>query len=146
MCGIKLELARPAAERPEQGVIVPNVTLPPMCSPAFKAGPPSPEAQTLSAFVKDVLNCSQCIELDTLCPVPGKYAWVVYVDLLCLDHDGNLRDAVVAALMGALASVKLPTVEYDADLDELSVKPGGIKEMIKISNSFDRNGTRPGLL
>lgn len=124
VCGIKLELAKPTAESPSSGFIVPNVTLPAMCNPAFKSGPPSPQAQALSTFIKEVVESSGCVDLCSLCPVPGRAAWVLYVDVVCLDHDGNLRDAAVAALMAALASLRLPTVLFDEDLEQLSVTKG----------------------
>ncbi|KAK9693206.1 3prime exoribonuclease family, domain 1 [Popillia japonica] len=45
VCGIKAELARPKAESPDQGFVIPNVELPPLCSQQFKPGPPSDHAQ-----------------------------------------------------------------------------------------------------
>jgi len=120
-CGIKAELSKPTAEKPDQGYIVPNIILPPMCHPSVKAGPPSSTAQELSVFIKDVILSSECLQLTQLCPVMGKVAWVLYIDVLCLDHDGNLRDASIAAVMAALNSLKLPEVEYDADMDQIVV-------------------------
>lgn len=32
--------------------------------------------------------------------------WVLYCDLMCLDYDGNLRDACVIALLAALKNSK----------------------------------------
>ena len=128
VCGIKLELGKPAAETPDQGYIVPNVTLPPMCHPNLKPGPPSAEAQGLSSFIRDVIHASKCVNLTDLCPVPNKFAWVVYIDLVCLDHDGNLKDALVAALMAALRSLRLPVLEYDEDLETLTVTEGALSQ------------------
>ena len=95
-----------------------------MCHPSVKAGPPSSTAQELSVFIKDVILSSECLQLTQLCPVLGKVAWVLYIDVLCLDHDGNLRDASIAAVMAALNSLKLPEVEYDADMDQIVVSKG----------------------
>ena len=36
--------------------VVPNVELPPLCSPNFKPGPPSEQAQVASQFMDDVLQ------------------------------------------------------------------------------------------
>ncbi|EEC03115.1 exosomal 3'-5' exoribonuclease complex, subunit Rrp43, putative, partial [Ixodes scapularis] len=41
---------------------VPNVDLPPLCSPMFKPGPPGPQAQVLSTMMLDVLSNSQCLK------------------------------------------------------------------------------------
>jgi exosome complex component RRP43 len=35
--------------------------------------------------------------------------WYLYVDLYCLDYDGNVFDACLVALLAALANVRLPT-------------------------------------
>jgi len=121
VCGIKLEIARPSADTPNEGFIVPNVTLPAMCHPVLKSGPPSTEAQALSTFLKDVIHNSACVEPRELCIVAGKFVWVLYVDVYCLDNDGNLRDACVSALMAAVKSLKLPSTHYDLELDELVV-------------------------
>lgn len=121
VCGIKLELAAPATERPNQGYLVPNLTLPPMCNPQFKPGPPSEEAQAASHFVQQVLLQSKCIDLSELCPVPGKLCWVLYLDMVCLDHDGNIRDAAVAAAVAALQSLQLPHVSQDPETEKISV-------------------------
>ena len=92
-----------------------------MCHPSVKPGPPSPTAQELSVFIKDVILASECLKLTQLCPVVGKMAWVLYIDVMCLDHDGNLRDASIAAAMAALNSLRLPEVEYDEEMDQITV-------------------------
>jgi len=131
VCGIKAEITKPTAEQPDKGFIVPNVILPAMCHPNIKVGPPSPEAQDLSAFIKDVILSSGCISLTDLCPVVGKYAWVLYIDILCLDHDGNLRDASVAALVAAFHCLKLPKVIYDDEMEQITVSE--VKEKLDVS-------------
>ncbi|XP_066999770.1 exosome complex component RRP43 [Anabrus simplex] len=117
VCGIKLEIAPPKAEEPGKGFFVPNVTLPPLCSPKFRPGPPSDQAQVASHFVAEVVSNSACIDLGELCIVPEKLVWVLHCDLYCLDHDGALLDACVIALIAALRTVTFPVVEYDADKD-----------------------------
>ena len=131
VCGIKLELAKPTPENPNQGFIVPNVTLPAMCNPSFKSGPPSAEAQSLSAFVKEVLDSSSCIDLTELCPVNHMFAWVLYIDIICLDHDGNIRDAAVAGLMAALRSLQIPELDFDSETEKVSVTSGLFSIMIQ---------------
>jgi len=131
VCGIKAEISKPTAEQPDKGFIVPNMILPAMCHPNIKVGPPSPEAQELSAFIKDVILNSGCISLTDLCPVVGKYAWVLYIDIICLDHDGNLRDASVAALVAAFHSLKLPKLIYDHEMEQITFSQD--KEKVDVS-------------
>ncbi|EIE82547.1 hypothetical protein RO3G_07252 [Rhizopus delemar RA 99-880] len=55
VCGIKAEVSEPKVDTPNQGFLVPNVELPPLCSSKFKAGPPSEKAQVLSEFIHQTL-------------------------------------------------------------------------------------------
>lgn len=76
VCGITLEIAPPEITTPNQGFLgelklafsvvspladltlaisVPNVDLPALCSPLFRPGPPSDEAQVLSTRLRDIL-------------------------------------------------------------------------------------------
>ncbi|KAJ8949834.1 hypothetical protein NQ318_000533 [Aromia moschata] len=117
VCGIKAEFCRPKAETPDQGFIVPNLELPPLCSPKFKSGPPSDQAQVLTQIIADIIQHSKCVDPKDLCIFPDKLAWCLFVDFICLDYDGSLVDACIMALMGALRTVTLPSVDYDPSLD-----------------------------
>ncbi|KAK2153306.1 hypothetical protein LSH36_301g02012 [Paralvinella palmiformis] len=56
LCAIKAELTVPKDDAPKCGLIVPNVDLPPICSPMFKPGPPSEIAQAATVFMNDVIS------------------------------------------------------------------------------------------
>lgn len=114
-------MCRPKAATPNDGFIVPNLDLPPLCSSKFKCGPPSDQAQVLTQLLADILENSKCVNLKDLCICSDKLAWCLYVDLICLDYDGSIIDACLISLIGALKSVTLPVVEYDASLDKKTV-------------------------
>lgn len=38
---------------------------------------------------------------------PGKAAWAVYIDVVCINYDGNAYDAAVLAVMAALKNSAL---------------------------------------
>ena len=60
------------------------------------------------------INRSDIINLEQLCIKPGVACWVLYVDIICLNYDGNVFDAALLALMSALQNLALPTgVVYD---------------------------------
>lgn len=118
VCGVKLELAEPKPEEPDKGYIVANVDLPPLCHSRFKSGPPSAAAQAASQFVSEVLANSGLVDRRSLCVRAGKLCWVLYIDLLCINYDGNLLDTSVKALSAALRSVALPTVHVAAAEDD----------------------------
>ncbi|GAA6048109.1 hypothetical protein JCM3770_000195 [Rhodotorula araucariae] len=119
VCGITLEIAPPDLARPNEGFIVPNVDLGPLCSPRFHPGPPADEAQVLSARLRDVLVASSVLPLSSLVIEPGKAAWVVYVDVVCLNFDGGVFDAAVLAAVGALRSLTFPEAALDPDSNEV---------------------------
>ncbi|XP_043577944.1 exosome complex component RRP43-like isoform X2 [Bombus pyrosoma] len=96
VCGIKAELAAPKAESPECGYIVPNIELPPLCSPKFRPGPPSDQAQ-------------------------GKLVWVLYCDLVCINYDGSIIDACIGALTATLSTLTLPETLYNVETGRVSV-------------------------
>jgi len=89
-----------------------------MCSPKFKPGPPTEEAQVLSdrlnqallmlvfadhpRFVYLTLCSSKFLSLKTLCIEKGKSVWSLYVDATCINYDGNAFDATLLAMVAAL--------------------------------------------
>ncbi|KAK9875851.1 hypothetical protein WA026_009638 [Henosepilachna vigintioctopunctata] len=117
ICGIKAELCSPKVESPDQGFLIPNVELPPLCSSKFKPGPPSEEAQVVTQLLADIVKNSKCFDLKQLCICHEKLVWCLFADLICISYDGSLMDACVIALMGALKSVQLPLVDYDPAID-----------------------------
>lgn len=45
---------------------------------------------------------SGTLDLGSLCIVPDKLCWVLYLDVYCLNDDGNLTDASLLAAIAAL--------------------------------------------
>lgn len=66
----------------------------------------------LSQLMLDILTESKCIDDRTLCIAPGKLAWSLYIDLVCLNHDGNVQDACTLAMVSALRTVRLPEIAF----------------------------------
>ena len=112
VCGVKLEIAKPRAESPKKGFIVPNLTLSPICHPQFRPGPPSELAQTASHFLHESVINSGIINLDDLCILEDKYVWCIYADLNCLNYGGNILDTALKALVAALTNATMPNVSY----------------------------------
>ncbi|CDO77202.1 hypothetical protein BN946_scf184747.g15 [Trametes cinnabarina] len=115
VCGVKAEVAEPELDRPEEGFLVPNLDLPAICSPKFKPGPPSDEAQVLSDRLNEVLVASGVVPTTSLCIEPGKAVWVLYVDATCINYDGNAFDATLLAMVAALRNTRLPKATYYED-------------------------------
>jgi exosome complex component RRP43 len=47
---------------------------------------------------------SRTIPLSSLCIAPRKAVWALYIDVVCINYDGNAFDAAVLAVMAALRS------------------------------------------
>lgn len=118
-CGIKAELANPSPEHPKKGFLVPNLELPPLCSPRFRPGPQSEQAQVLSQFIADTITNSEMIDVEDLCILEGKLVWCLYIDLICLNYDGNIVDASMIALLGAIRNTRL----YEITINEETNSP-----------------------
>ncbi|XP_050584844.1 exosome complex component RRP43-like [Bombus affinis] len=121
VCGIKAELAAPKAESPECGYIVPNIELPPLCSPKFRPGPPSDQAQVITKLIENILRNSAAIDLKDLCVYKGKLVWVLYCDLVCINYDGSIIDACIGALTATLSTLTLPETLYNVETGRVSV-------------------------
>ncbi|KAG1445565.1 hypothetical protein G6F56_009868 [Rhizopus delemar] len=106
VCGIKAEVCEPKVDTPNQGYLVPNVELSPLCSSKFKSGPPSEKAQVISEFIHQLFSKSNVFPLESLCIEEGKAVWVLYADIVCLNYDGNVLDAGLLSLTTALKDCK----------------------------------------
>lgn len=124
VAGVKLEVTTPAQDTPNEGEIDINVQLWPMCSPKFSIGSPPEEAVSLANFLKRTVASTGAVDMSSLCIGKGKLCWVMKVDLVCLDHDGNLMDAALAALMAALHNVRIPAHEIEEDETTVVLVPG----------------------
>ncbi|KAK4520563.1 uncharacterized protein ATC70_006440 [Mucor velutinosus] len=116
VCGIKAEVCEPKIDVPNQGYLVPNVELSPLCSPKFNPGAPSEKAQSTSEFLHQLFVKSQVFPLEDLCIEEGKAVWVLYADMVCLNYDGNILDASLLALTTALKDLKLPKAHVSPSL------------------------------
>ncbi|KAF7327752.1 Semialdhyde-dh domain-containing protein [Mycena kentingensis (nom. inval.)] len=116
VCGIKAEIAEPELDASEAGFLVPNIDLPALCSPKFKPGPPSDEAQVLSDRLNEVL--STALSPSSLVIHPGKAVWVLYVDATCINYDGNVFDAALIAMVAALRNTKLPKATFNVETEQ----------------------------
>lgn len=121
ICAIKAELTTPNPETPKHGFVCVSVELPPLCSPKFRPGPPSDEAQVATSFMNQLVEESNLLDMESLGIQVDKLAWVLYCDIICLNHDGSLLDACVPVLIAALKTLKLPHVTYDTTTEEISV-------------------------
>lgn len=121
LCGVKADLTIPTSEEPNKGFLVPNVTLTPVCSSKFQPGPPGEQAQAYSRIIMDLVLNSDFINLSSLCISESKLAWCLFVEIICLSHDGNILDACLLAMMAALKNTKLPEININMEDEKIEV-------------------------
>ncbi|EGG19437.1 hypothetical protein DFA_00014 [Cavenderia fasciculata] len=85
-----------------------NVEMGPICSNIFSSSKPSEKAMSLCSQLNSLVNRLEINDKELYFDDQGKYSWYLYIDLYCLDYNGNLMDACVLAIMSALKNVKLP--------------------------------------
>ncbi|KAF9583302.1 Exosome complex component RRP43 [Lunasporangiospora selenospora] len=140
ICGVKAEVAEPKMDSPNQGYLVPNVELSPMCSSSFRPGPPSEQAQAVSEAINRVLKESKVLDLTDLCIEEGKAVWALWADVSCVSYDGNIYDAALLSVMTALSDVRIRKPTYNEGI----IKVSGA-EILDDENSFTLNLARTPL-
>lgn len=110
-------MATPKSDTPDNGYVVANVDLSPLCSSKFRPGPPSEQAQVLSKSIDIILSNSTALDLKDLCICKNKLVWVLYCDISCLNYNGSVIDACTGALFAALKTRKFITLRVCAAVD-----------------------------
>ena len=70
----------------------------------------SEEEVLISRIIEKALRRSRAIDTEGLCIVAGEKVWQIRIDLLFLDHDGNLIDCAAIAAITALLHFRRPDV------------------------------------
>lgn len=69
----------------------------------------------ISRVVEKALRRSRAIDTEGLCIVSGEKVWQIRVDLMFLDHDGNLVDCACIAAITALLHFRRPDVTVSGE-------------------------------
>ncbi|KAF1803443.1 ribosomal protein S5 domain 2-type protein [Mucor lusitanicus] len=112
---VSAEVVRPMADKPTEGQFLINTEISPMAAPFFESGSRSEEEVLISRIVEKALRRSRAIDTEGLCIVAGEKVWQIRVDLLFLDHDGNLVDCASIAAITALLHFRRPDVTVSGE-------------------------------
>ncbi len=107
LCGVKVDVMEPFADRPDEGVIVVNSEFSSMAHPDFIPGPPDERSIELARVVDRGIRSAEAIDSSVLKLPDGKVLGV-FIDLYTLNHSGNLIDAAALAAMAALQETRIP--------------------------------------
>ncbi|PIA45325.1 hypothetical protein AQUCO_01700692v1 [Aquilegia coerulea] len=141
LAAIKMEVMTPTSDSPDEGCIAIDFHMPAICSPLVRPGRPAEEAPVISKQLTDVIlsfdGCwlfsSGMVNMKELCLIPGKAAWMAYLDIYCLDADGALFDAALLSAVAAFSHLHIPAVSLNDEgrvvsVSEEQVEGNSIKE------------------
>jgi len=115
--GVKFQIMQPYSDRPNQGGLMCSAEVRPVAGRHWEAGPPSAESIELGRVVDRGIRESGCIDVDSLCIIPGEKAWQVILDLFAISDDGNLFDAFALAGIAALKNSVIPYERFEVGED-----------------------------
>eukprot|EP00794_Sanderia_malayensis_P003695 gene3695-4213_t len=118
LVGIKAELGEPKKERPASGRLEFFVDCTANASPLFERRGGESLALELSSSIEQMIH-SSTLNLESLCVIPGKACWVLYIDALILECGGNLFDTLSLAVKAALFNTELPKLEISGEAGEV---------------------------
>jgi len=113
IAGIKMEIATPFPDRPEEGAIMVNAEFLAMASPEFESGPPGIDAIELARVVDRGIRECHAIDLKKLSIKKGEKCWMLVIDVCTMNDAGNLLDASALAAIAALKDARFPKYEND---------------------------------
>ncbi len=117
IAGCKMGLGKPYDDTPDAGVLMVNAEMLPLSNPEFESGPPSINSIETARVIDRGIRESHSFDTKKLCVSKGEKVWMVQVDVVPVNFDGNLIDIGGLAAMGALLSAKFPTVDKDGKAD-----------------------------
>ncbi|XP_038891988.1 exosome complex component RRP42 isoform X2 [Benincasa hispida] len=117
---VKAELGRPNPMQPDKGKVSISVDCSPIAEPAFEGRGGEELSTELSVALDRCLlggksGSGAAIDLSSLIVVEGKLCWDLYIEGLVISSEGNLLDALGAAIKAALSSTGIPKVHVAAE-------------------------------
>lgn len=141
VAGVKLDIAEPFTDSPEEGVLIVTAELSPMASEKFEPGPPKIEAIEIARIVDRSIRESGFIDLKKLCIKKEEQVWAIFLDIYPINDAGNLIDTSVIAAVAALGDAVFPKVEKEkVKYGELTTKALPLTEKMPLTLTFHKLG------
>jgi len=130
LAGVKMGIAVPYPDSPDQGTFMTTAELHPMASEDFERGRPGINAVELARVIDRGIRESGFIDFSKLCITEGEKVWQVFLDIFAINDDGNLLDVAGLAGLIAVGNAKLPVYNKEEDKieHELSNEPLPLKK------------------
>ncbi|KAE9605312.1 hypothetical protein Lal_00024624 [Lupinus albus] len=119
IASVKAELGKPSLLQPNKGKVSIYIDCSSTAEPAFEGrGGDELSAELSTALQRCLLGgksgAGAGIDLSSLVVIDGKICWDLYIDGLVVFSDGNLLDALGAAIKAALSNTGIPRVHVAA--------------------------------
>lgn len=127
VAGVKMSLGKPYPDTPEDGVLMVNTELLPLANPSFESGPPSIDSIEIARVIDRGIRESHTMDTKKLCVEPEEKVWMVQVDVIPINFDGNLISIGGFGALAALMTAKFPVIDKDGNADPESRSENGLE-------------------
>ncbi|ODV92339.1 hypothetical protein CANCADRAFT_22388 [Tortispora caseinolytica NRRL Y-17796] len=118
LVSVSAELTQPFEDRASEGMFMVTTELNPMAAPWFNQND-----SFLDRIIEKAIRRSAALDLESLCVIAGKVCWRVRADVHVLEFDGNLIDAICAAVITALRHYRHPDTAIDHTTNDVRLIP-----------------------
>lgn len=108
VAGIKFSIGTPYPDSPDEGSMSLNLELTGISSPDFSTGPPQIDALEYGRVADRAIRSANAIDFKKLAVVSGEKVFIMFIDCVAINADGNLIDATALAALMAIKNAKLP--------------------------------------
>ncbi len=139
IAGIKFIIGTPYPDSPDKGSMSVNLELTGVSSPEFSTGPPQITAVEYGRVADRAIRASEAIDFKELVVVPGEKVFIMFIDCIAINADGNLIDATQFAATAAILNAKIPKLDENNNIitKEYTDKKVNLK-YIPVNITFDK--------
>ena len=113
IAGVKLVVGEPYPDSQDEGTMMVGSELLPLSNPAFESGPPGIDSIEVARVIDRGIREGNAIDTKKLCIRKGELVWTVMIDVMPINHDGNLIDVGGMAALAAIKNTKMLQIEND---------------------------------
>ncbi|KYN97402.1 putative exosome complex component RRP45 [Plasmodium gaboni] len=93
ICKITSEIVKPHDRKLKEGMLKINLDIDNSIDENENNDNMSDECLEIKNIIDRVLKTSNIINFESLCIIPGKKVWCIYINIMVIENDGNLTDA-----------------------------------------------------
>ena len=111
VCSIKLDVVESLPDFPDKGVVMFSADISPSCGLKIDDKRRAEQGARVAERLQSILLGANAIDLESLCIISGKFCWLVHIDLVINQLDGDPLDVCAIAAYIALLSSRIPKIE-----------------------------------